>query len=218
MNERRYDPAQEVPPPFAAWTWSLNWDEITPFILVGSCPMDPEHIDRIRLGGRASALLSVQHDACLAQFGIDYAAHVGHARASDLEMVRHPIRDFDADEMRARLPGAVRALAALLDAGHRVYVHCTAGMGRSPLTVMAYLALIEGWAPDAAIAFLHRRRSCISPDWENFFACRRDLAERQRYRIERRAWALHESGRYGDPHADWCHAEAEILRTAVLES
>ncbi len=217
MTERRYDSAQRLPPPYAMWTWTLNWDEINASIIVGSCPMSTEDIDRIRLGTHASAMFSVQHDACLEHFGIEYAAHVRHGREAGLEMVRYPIRDFDPGEMREHLPGAVRVLAGLLRAGHRVYIHCTAGMGRSPLTVMAYLVIIEGWAPDDAMEMLRRQRSCIAPDWDSYFACRRDLSERYRQRIERRAWELYEGGRFADPEADWRQAEAEILRSAILE-
>ena len=101
------------------WTWTLNWDEINASIVVGSCPMSTEDIDRIRLGTHASALFSVQHDACLEHFGIDYAAHARHGRETGLEMVRYPIRDFDPGEMRKHLPGAVRVLADLLRSGHR---------------------------------------------------------------------------------------------------
>ena len=217
MNERRYDPAQDLPPPFAAWTWTLNWDEINASIVVGSCPMSTADIDRIRRDSHATALFSVQHDACLEHFGIDYAVHVQHGSQTGLEMVRHPIKDFDPGELRAHLPGAVRVLTELLRSGHRTYVHCTAGMGRSPLTVMAYLALIEGWGADDAMEVLKRQRSCIAPDWDSYFACRRDLNEQYREPIERRAWELYKSGIHADPNADWRQAEAEILRTAILE-
>jgi hypothetical protein len=39
LNERRYDSAQRLSPPYAMWTWTLNWDEINASIVVGSCPM-----------------------------------------------------------------------------------------------------------------------------------------------------------------------------------
>ncbi len=44
------------------WTWSLNWGEITPRILIGTCPMTPADLDRIRAGADVSALLSLQHN------------------------------------------------------------------------------------------------------------------------------------------------------------
>ena len=75
----------------------------------------------------------------------------------------------------AMLRGHVRILADLLRSGHRTYVHCTAGMGRSPLIVMAYLVAVEGWVPDDAMEMLRRQRSCIAPDWDSYFACRREI-------------------------------------------
>lgn len=48
-------------------------------------------------------------------------------------------RDFDPHSLRSTLPGAVRALHRELEAGRRVYVHCTAGLGRAPAVCIAYL-------------------------------------------------------------------------------
>jgi hypothetical protein len=54
------------------WTWSLDWDEIMPGILVGNCPMTPRDLERIAEQGAVSALLSLQHDDCLAYWGSAY--------------------------------------------------------------------------------------------------------------------------------------------------
>ena len=58
---------------------------------------------------------------------------------------RVPARDFDEDDLRQNLPQCVAALDQLLTAGNTVYVHCTAGMGRAPSTVIAYLVWREHW-------------------------------------------------------------------------
>jgi protein-tyrosine phosphatase len=59
------------------------------------------------------------------------------ARHSALRRV--PVRDFDAAELRSKLPECVRNLDGLLSAGHLVYLHCTAGINRSPTVAMAFL-------------------------------------------------------------------------------
>jgi len=173
-------------------------------------------VDRIRAGTRASAMLSLQHDACLAEFSIDLDAL--HRRCRELGIVprRHAIRDFDPTDMRLRLPGAVRALAGLLADGHRVYVHCTAGIGRSALTVLGYLTFVEGYSPDQAIGLIRTRRDCVSPNWEAYFGCRDDLIGRHREAIADRAYAYYQAGVHGDPARDWRRAEAEVLRQALL--
>ena len=109
------------------WSWSLNWGEITPTIVVGTCPMSPKDLERIQAGSGVSAVLSLQHDDCHAYWGIDYAQLQRAGAALGLLMDRFPIRDFDVADMRRCLPEAVRALARLQDQGHRTYVHCTVG-------------------------------------------------------------------------------------------
>ena len=48
----------------------------------------------------------------------------------------------------------------LMKDGHTVYVHCNAGMNRSPSTVIAYLHWIEGQALEEAVRHVTRCRSC----------------------------------------------------------
>jgi len=198
------------------WTWSLNWGEVTPEIVVGTCPMAAGDLARIRAGARASAVLSLQHDSCLAYWGIDYAEMCAAAEELGMTMSRCPIRDFDVADMRRCLPDAVAALAALLTRGHRTYVHCTAGLGRAPLTVLAYLILVERRDPEQAIRLILRARPGAVPAWEAYHGCRGDLIRRYGRRIEQRAYELHQRGVYGDALADWCEAEAEVLAEALM--
>lgn len=201
------------------WVWTLNWSRITPQLFVGSCPMSMGDIERIRAGTGATALLSVQHDECLRQFAIDYPAFIRYGGELGLVMARSPMRDFDPPDMRRNLPAAVRVLAGLLAGGHRVYVHCTAGLGRGPLTVLGYLAFVEGYAPEEAAECIRSRRFDIAPNWEAFHGCRQDLVEQHRQRVAERAWALYERRRRhrlpGSPEDDWYQAERETIREAL---
>ena len=112
---------------FRRWTWSLNWSEITPRILVGACPMTPADLERIRTRAGVSAVLSLQHNDCLARWGIDYVQMCTHGEKLGLRMARSPMREFDTGDQRRCLPNAVAALAQIQSQGHRTYVHCTAG-------------------------------------------------------------------------------------------
>jgi hypothetical protein len=200
------------------WTWSLNWGEITPKILVGTCPMTTADLDRIGAEANVSAVLSVQHDDCLAYWGIDYAEMRTHGEKLGLRMARSPMRDFDIPDQRRHLAQAVKALTTLQSNGHRTYVHCTAGLGRAPLTVLSYLVWVEGLLPDEAIGLIHRGRPGAVPAWEAHHGCRADLVERHRPRIEERAYALSQaqSNRQSDAQSDWLQAEVEVLRTVLL--
>jgi len=42
--------------------------------------------------------------------------------------------------------------------GKAVYVHCTAGMGRAPASVLVYLCLFKGMLPEEARVFVKTHR------------------------------------------------------------
>jgi hypothetical protein len=199
------------------WTWSLNWGEITPRILVGTCPMATADLDRIGAEAGVSAVLSVQHDDCLAYWDIDYAEMRTHGERLGLRMARRPMRDFDIPDQRRNLARAVRALADLRSEGHRTYVHCTAGLGRAPLTVLSYLVWVEGLPSEEAIGLILRGRPDAVPAWEAHHGCREDLIGRYRPHIEEHAYALSQARttERGDAQQDWQQAEAEVIRSVL---
>lgn len=199
------------------WTWSLNWGQITPQIIIGTCPMIPDDLNRIKTRAAATALLSLQHDDCLAYWSIDQSAMDSRAAALGLTTMRCPIRDFDITDMRRQLPKAVSMLARLIAAGHRAYVHCTAGLGRAPLTVLGYLALIEHLDPDDAIRLILKGRPDAVPAWEAYRGARADLVARNHGTIERRAYDLYEKDIMGNADTHWHQAEAEILHAVLAQ-
>lgn len=182
--------------------------------------MVPADLDRIGAEAGVSAILSVQHDDCLAYWDIDYPGMRTHGERLGLRMKRSAMRDFDIPDQRQNLAQAVRALANLQIKRHRTYVHCTAGLGRAPLTVLSYLVWVEGLLPDEAIGLIHRGRPGAVPAWEAHHGCWKDLVERYRARIEDRAYALWQarcSGQ-GDAQSDWLRAEVEIVRSVLVSA
>jgi len=125
--------------------------------------MTTADLERIGAEARVSVVLSVQHDDCLAYWDIDYPDMRAHGGQVGLRMARSPMRDFDLPDQRRHLAQAVRALAGLQSEGHRPYVHCTAGLGRAPLTVLSHLAWVEGRSPEEAISLIHRGRPSAVP-------------------------------------------------------
>jgi len=198
------------------WTWSLNWNSVTPQLVIGSCPMKPDDLRRIRYDAKASAVLSLQHDECLTHWDINYARLQDNATELGLDLVRCPIRDFDITDMRRKLPFAISTLASLQAIGHRTYVHCTAGLGRSPLVVMSYLTLIENREPEEAMSMVLASRPDAIPPWEAYRGCRNDLVECHRDAIEGRAHQLFEQGVNKNANADWQQAEREVLCKVLL--
>lgn len=58
--------------------------------------------------------------------------------------------DFDGHSLRKSLPVTVRVLNDALSRGQRVYVHCTAGLGRAPAVCIAYLYWYHDFTLDEA--------------------------------------------------------------------
>jgi len=198
------------------WFWTLNWGDIRDNIVIGSCPLTPADLDGIHHYTGATALLSLQTDACREVFAIDYAEHQRHAQRRRLTLVNTPMRDFDPLAQRQGLPAAVRALARLFADGHKVYVHCTAGINRAPLTVLGYLTFVEGMATDDAMALIRHGRPEAEPYWEAYHGCRQDLLEPSRRAVERRAWGLSRRHPHRSPEDNWLQAEQEMLQELFI--
>jgi protein-tyrosine phosphatase len=198
------------------WEWTLNWDAIRDGLIIGSCPMTTDDIDRIRDATDATALLSLQSMACQDAFGIDYAAMREHGESLGLAMVNSPMLDFDPPDQRRNLPQAVRSLHELLGAGHKVYLHCTAGRNRAPLTALAYLTFVEMLSVDAAMEILTQTRAEADPSWEAYHGCREDLIEMLREYITVRAYYLSQEIPGEPPSAHWDRAEHEMIRAAFV--
>lgn len=198
------------------WRWTLNWGAIRDDLVIGSCPVTVADIDRIRIETGVTALLSVQTDLCRGAFCIDYDAHCRHGQQAGLVLVNAPMHDFDPPDQRRRLPGAVRALHRLLAGGHSVYVHCTAGINRAPLTVLAYLTLVEGMTSKDAIALILRGRPQAEPYWEAYNGCRTDLVAANEASIQRRARDLAQRDPAGSADRHRGEAERQIIRDVLL--
>lgn len=200
----------------SAWTWTLNWGEIRSDLVVGSCPMTARDLDTIRAGTATTALLSLQTDECRAAFRIDYRAQVRHARKRGVKLVNVPMRDFDPPDQRRHLPDAVRALHRLLADGDRVYVHCTAGINRSPLAVLAYLSFVEGSPAEESLRFIRRGRPEAEPYQEAFDGCWRDLCAGNRDAVALAAWTLAQQRPDAAAAANWYAAERQVIRALFL--
>ena len=177
--------------------------------------MTVRDLQQIKAETGVTAMLSLQHDDCLRYRHIDYPTMKHNGNQMGMIMARCPIRDFDIEDMRRQLPDAISCLAGLLGAGHKVYVHCTAGLGRSPLVTLGYLTLVDNYSPDDAIQAILKARPDAVPAWEAYHGCCSDLLDRYRPAIEQRAYELYQSGIYGNADTDWITAKAEIFRTEL---
>lgn len=71
---------------------------------------------------------------------------------------------MDADDFRKRCEGALILLKRLISQNKKVYVHCSAGMYRSPQIVVLYLVLHEGYKLEEAMSIVTERHAFARPN------------------------------------------------------
>ena len=138
----------------------MDVSQIRPNLFVGSFPKSPEDIDRLKREFGITAVLNVQTDEDMAHWGLNWQELQLSYREASIDVRRIPVRDFDPDDLRRKLPECVELLDELLDLGHTVYLHCNMAVNRSPTIAIAYLHWIQGWSLEKATDHVMRCRSC----------------------------------------------------------
>jgi atypical dual specificity phosphatase len=128
-------------------------------LLIGSCPMTEGDIIQLNSAG-ITAVLNLQTDDDIRNRDIDWAGMEDAYRRHGVVIRRFPIEDFSPSDMRRKLRAGVRILDELIRAGHVVYLHCNAGINRSPTLAVAYLHWAEKWDLEAAHAHVLNCRPC----------------------------------------------------------
>ena len=141
------------------WFERYGRAEVADGLVSGSLPADAQDVAALARDG-VTCVLNLCED-------IEYEEG---ARAA----VEAALRDAGIRERRVELvdygglmPGAIElaatSVAAWLDEGERVYVHCRAGWQRSATVAAAALALRDGIEPDEALAQIKRRKPSSEP-------------------------------------------------------
>ncbi|PKI68576.1 hypothetical protein CRG98_011062 [Punica granatum] len=140
----------------------MNYNFIRPDLIVGSCLQNPDDVDKLREIG-VKTIFCLQQDPDLEYFGVDIKAIQEYAKTyDDIEHLRARIRDFDAFDLRMRLPAVVSKLYKAINRnGGVTYIHCTAGLGRAPAVALAYMFWIQGYKLNDAHSLLQSKRSCF---------------------------------------------------------
>jgi protein-tyrosine phosphatase len=94
---------------------------------------------------------------------LDVEQEAACCAAGGIAFLPFPVPDRGVPESDRETLGLVRSLAALLDDGKAVAVHCRQGVGRTALVAACVLAAF-GEEPDAAFERVARARGCPVPD------------------------------------------------------
>jgi protein-tyrosine phosphatase len=142
----------------------MEYAQVTYRLFVGSHPQTVDDIERLRRDLAITAILNLQTDEDMVTAGLDWEPLEVHYSTCPVVLFRVPMKE-EQGEMREKLFQCIGALERLLSAGHTVYLHCTAGIGRSPTVAVGYLHYCMGWELNAAARYVKEVRKC-SPHLE----------------------------------------------------
>ncbi|CAI7810172.1 unnamed protein product [Closterium sp. NIES-53] len=160
----------------------IYYTRVHPKIIVGSQPQTPADIDRLKTSEDVQVILNLQQDHDITYWGVDIDSIVRRCRDLSVQHSRCPAVDFDPHSLRRELPRMVAVIAKAVAEGKTVYVHCTAGLGRSPAAVIAYLFWFSEPQVDLNSAYDHvtSLRLC-GPKKDAIRAATYDLAKNSPY-------------------------------------
>nr|GMC61816.1 phosphoglucan phosphatase LSF2, chloroplastic [Ipomoea batatas] len=139
----------------------MNYTLITENLIVGSQPQKVEDIDHLREEQNVAYILNLQQDTDVEYWGIDLPSIVQRCKEIGIHHMRSPAKDFDPDSLRSGLPKSVSLLEwAISEEKGRVYVHCTAGLGRAPAVAIAYMFWFCDMDLTTAYETLTSKRPC----------------------------------------------------------
>ncbi|KAF3433296.1 hypothetical protein FNV43_RR24398 [Rhamnella rubrinervis] len=139
----------------------MNYTLITDNLIVGSQPQKPVDIDHLKQEENVAYILNLQQDNDVEFWGIDLQSIIKRCRELGIRHMRRPARDFDPDSLRSGLPKAVSSLEWAISEGKgKVYVHCTAGLGRAPAVAIAYMFWFLRMNLNTAYDTLTSKRPC----------------------------------------------------------
>jgi hypothetical protein len=190
----------------------MDYDQLFPRLWLGSSPSRVEDVDRIvRICG-ANAILSLPTDEDCVRFGLDWEHIEKRCGRLQIELCRVPVKDGNSDDLRNKLLGCTSRLDGLLKRGKTVYLHCIAGLERSPSVAIAYFHWVLGYRLEEAVDFVQNCRSCF-PDVRAVRLATEDILEK--IEVRARAGLDASAGNEGDAGARlW---EEEAKRVALRE-
>jgi protein tyrosine phosphatase (PTP) superfamily phosphohydrolase (DUF442 family) len=118
----------------------MGYNKILENLIVGSQPESDTDIQRLFGDEGVRVILNLLTDDDIKKTSkYDIESRNRKCKGLDIRHKHIPIQDFDEESVQKELPRAVAELQWAISLGKMVYVHCNAGMGRSPGVALAYL-------------------------------------------------------------------------------
>jgi protein-tyrosine phosphatase len=161
----------------------MDYAQVTSRLYIGSHPRSIDDVEVLQKILAITAILNLQTNEDMAEANLNWQPLESYYKVCAVSLCRMPMKEEQV-VLREKLLECIDALGHLLAAGHTVYLHCTAGIGRSPTVAAGYLHYSLGWELDAAVRYVKQLRRC-SPHVE---ALRRAILDREKRELER--WTL----------------------------
>lgn len=141
----------------------MKFDAVPPNMFIGPYPQSVDDVDKLAKSG-VTGVFNVQTNEDFEHRGIQWDVIKRRYNDQGIKVVRYPIRDFDRNSLREELNGATHALESMFKLGLKVYIHCTAGMGRAPAVAVAYLCWVRKMELNEAVAHVKSHRTVAVPN------------------------------------------------------
>jgi protein-tyrosine phosphatase len=160
---------------------------ILPNLYIGAAPRSEGDVAGLKSILDISAVLSLQTERDLDVLDLFWDDLSEWYDTLGIATRRLPIEDFSPEALIDRIDEAIVALEMLLEAGHTVYMHCTAGVNRSPTVAVAYLNQVERMPLEDALELVVQQRPQADP-YEEVLTYLREGHRRHGRRPEGWSW------------------------------
>jgi protein-tyrosine phosphatase len=137
----------------------MDYAQVTSRLYVGSHPKTIHDVERLRQDLAITAVMNLQTEEDMTSVNLNWQPLEAHYNINAVNLCRIPMKE-EQTELRKKLLQCVDTLERLLAAGHTVYLHCTAGIGRSPTVAIGYLHCCLGWELGASVRYVKQVRQC----------------------------------------------------------
>lgn len=156
----------------------LNYSQVTENIFLGAYVKTEEDLTLLRKN-KVTAILSIQTDQDLASHRLTPGYLSELCDQYGIQLITYSIEDMNKKDFLEKWTGAVILLRNLLRFGNKVYVHCSAGVYRSPQIVALYLMLVNHISPSEAIDFVKKKHPYARPSQNLINSALETMTKRQ---------------------------------------
>lgn len=139
---------------------AIHFNRILPNLYVGTVPKTFDDVERLIREAGITAVINLQTDDDFHWYQVDWPRIFDYYQKCNIDIIRKPVEDFQLEDLRDKLPDCAKAVDELAREGHIIYLHCTAGINRSPTVAIGYLYSCLGYDMETAIRTVKDSRVC----------------------------------------------------------